>query len=199
MFKPDFTQEERSLIRRLNTPAKVQKFLIREIAYDNQDDLDERDETWRSLRRVIREKKAHCFEGALTAAAILMQHKYPPLIVCMEARDIDHVLFVYRRSGKWGSVAKSRDDNLLSRTPRYRTLRDLVMSYYPLFYNLQTNDLTDITLRGYAKVDLRMFERDWITTEEDLTFIEDHLYHISYRKLFPRSRQDRFYFSPREA
>jgi len=198
MFKPDFTQEERALIRRLNTPAKVQEFLIKEIVYDNQDELDSLDETWRSFRRVVREKKAHCFEGALTAAAILSQHKYPPLIVCMEARDIDHILFVYKRGGKWGSVTKSRDDNLLGRPPRYRTLRHLVMSYYPFFYNLQTNDLTDITLRGYAVVDLRKFEQDWITAEEDLTFIEDHLYRIRYRKLFPRSREDRFYFSPRE-
>jgi hypothetical protein len=199
MFKPNFTQAERALIRRLNTPAKVQEFLIREIEYDNQDELDSGDETWRSLRRVLREKKAHCFEGALAAAAILMQHGYPPLILCMEARDIDHVLFLYKRSGKWGSLAKSRDDNLLSRPARYRTLRELVMSYYPFFYNLETNDLTDITLRGYAKVDLRIFERDWITAEEDLTFIEDHLYQIRYRKLFPRGPEDRFYFSPREA
>jgi hypothetical protein len=199
MFKPNFTQVERALIRHLNTPAKVQEFLIREIEYDNQDELDSGDETWRSLRRVLREKKAHCFEGALAAAAILMQHGYPPLILCMEARDIDHVLFLYKRSGKWGSLAKSRDDNLLSRPARYRTLRELVMSYYPFFYNLETNDLTDITLRGYAKVDLRIFERDWITAEEDLTFIEDHLYQIRYRKLFPRGPEDRFYFSPREA
>lgn len=199
MFKPDFTHDERALIRRLNTPAKVQEFLIKEIEYDNQDELDAGEETWRSFRRVVREKKAHCFEGALAAAAILAQHKYPPLIVCMEARDIDHIVFVYKQSGKWGSLAKSRDDNLLSRAPRYRTLRDLVMSYYPFFYNLETNDLTDITLRGYAKVDLRIFEQDWITTEEELTFIEERLYRVRYRKLFPRSREDRYYFSPREA
>ena len=198
MFKPNFTQAERTLIRRLNTPAKVQEFLVREIEYDNQDELESGDETWRSLRRVLREKKAHCFEGALAAAAILMQHGYPPLILCMEARDIDHVLFLYKRADKWGSVAKSRDDNLLSRAPQFRTLRELVMSYYPFFYNLETNDLTDITLRGYAKVDLRIFERDWVTAEEDLTFIEDHLYQIPYRKLFPRGPEDRFYFSPRE-
>ncbi len=186
------------MIRRLNSPAKVQEFLIKEIEYDNQDELKEGEETWRSLRRVIRDKKAHCLEGAIAAAAIMMQHNYPPLIICMEARDIDHIVFAYKRNGRWGSVAKSRDENLLSREPRYRSLRDLVMSYYPFFYNLFSNDLTDITMRGYAKIDLRIFDKDWITTEEDLTFIVDHLYRIPYRKLFPRSHEDRFYLSPRE-
>jgi hypothetical protein len=199
MIKPKFTREELALIRRLNTPKKVQEFLIKEIEYDNQDETEEQNETWRSLRRVVRDGKAHCFEGAVAAAAILSQHGYPPLIVCMEARDIDHIAFVYKRNGGWGSVTKSRDDNLLGRPPKYRSLRDLVMSYYPFFYNLFTNDLTDLTMRGYAKVDLRIFNQDWITTEENLKIIEDHLYRIPYRKLFPRSKEDRLYFSPREA
>jgi hypothetical protein len=72
------------------------------------------------------------------------------------------------------------------------------MSYYPFFYNLFTNDRTELTMRGYAKVDLGIFDRDWITTEDDLTFIVDHLYQMPYRKLFPRSKEDRFYFSPSE-
>lgn len=198
MFKPLFTEEEITLIRKLDTPERVQEFLIKEIQYDYQDDAEDEDETWRSFRRVIRDKKAHCFEGALTAAAVMMQHKYPPLIVCIEARDLDHIIFAYKRNSKWGSVAKSRDENLLSREPKYRSMKDLVMSYYPFFYNLYSNDLTDITMRGYAKVNLGMFDKDWITTEEDLTFIVDHLYRIPYRKLFPRSHEDRFYVSPRE-
>jgi hypothetical protein len=128
----------------------------------------------------------------------MTQHDYPPLIVCMEGRDIDHIVFVYKRNGRWGSVAKSRDENLLGREAKYRSLKDLVMSYYPFFYNLFTNDRTELTMRGYAKVDLGIFDRDWITTEDDLTFIVDHLYQIPYRKLFPRSKEDRFYFSPSE-
>jgi len=199
MFEPVFTQEELALIQRLDTPEKVQEFLTREIEYDQQDNVKKEEETWRSFRRVIRDKKAHCLEGALTAAAIMMQHKYPPLIVCMEARDLDHNVFAYKLNGRWGSVAKSRDENLLGREPRYRGIRDLVMSYYPFSYNLYSGDLTDITLRGYAKVDLRVIDKDWITTEEDLTILVDHLYRIPYRKLFPRSKEDRFYFAEREA
>jgi hypothetical protein len=198
MFKSLFTQEETALIQKLDTPERVQEFLIKEIQYDCQDDAEDEDETWRSFRRVVRDKKAHCFEGALTAAAIMKQHEYPPLIVCMEARDLDHIIFVYKRNNKWGSVAKSRDENLLSREPKYRSIRDLVMSYYPFFYNLYSNDLTDLTIRGYAKVNLGVFDKDWITAEEDLTFIVDYLYRIPYRKLFPRSEEDRFYVSPRE-
>ncbi len=136
--KPVFAQEEKALIRRLNTPDKVQEFLIAEIEYDNQDEIEEEKETWRSLRRVIRDRKAHCFEGALAAAAILMQHNYPPLILCMEARDIDHIVFAYKRKGKWGCVAKSRDENLLNRAPHYRGLRDLVMSVLSVL--LQSGD-----------------------------------------------------------
>ena len=198
MVRPVFTKEELALIRRLRTPQKVQEFLIKEIEYDNQDETEKEHETWRSFRRVVREKKAHCLEGALTATAIMTQHNYPPLIVCMEARDIDHIVFVYKRNGRWGSVAKSRDENLLGREAKYRSLKDLVMSYYPFFYNLFTNDRTELTMRGYAKVDLGIFDKDWITTEDDLTFIVDHLYQIPYRKLFPRSKEDRFYFSPSE-
>ncbi|MEK6835496.1 MAG: hypothetical protein AABX55_00535 [Nanoarchaeota archaeon] len=192
MFKPNFTSKELRLISKLNTPSKVQDFLVNELEYR----LDDESEIERSFRVVVREKKADCLEGALCAAAILSQHNYLPLIVCLEARDLDHNIFIYKKDGKFGSVAKSRDENLLGREPKFRTIKDLVMSYYPYYWNYFTSDLTDLTLRGYAKIDLSIFEQDWITNERALNFIVRHLYKIKYRKLFPRDGEGEFYMSP---
>jgi hypothetical protein len=104
----------------------------------------------------------------------------------MEARDIDHNLFVYRRRGLWGALAQSRDENLRSRPPVHRTLRDLVLAYYPYYWNYWSKDQTDLTIRGFALVDLRRFKaRDWVTCEKDPTYIEDHLWSIRYAALWP--------------
>ena len=88
-------------------------------------------------------------------------------------------------------------NNLIGREPIYRTLWDLVMSYFPFYWNYWTGDRQDLTLRGYATMKLERFCRDWVTAEEDLWFIEDYLYGIPYRALFPR-RQRRLYLSTRE-
>ena len=194
MIKQDFILEERKLITKLNNPEKVQEFLLNELGYS----LDDDSEITKSFRVILQEKKAHCLEGALFAAAVLMQHNYPPFLVCMEARDIDHNLFVYKKDGKFGSIAKSRDENLLGRQAKFRNIKDLVMSYYPFYWNYWTGDHEDLTLRGYAKVDLRIFKQNWITNEQDLDFIVDHLYKIKYRKLFPRNKEDVFYFDKRK-
>lgn len=190
----NFNREEIRIIRKLNTPKKVQEFLIKEIEYD----FNEEKDTNRSFRRVLRDKKAHCIEGVLFAAAVLMQYKYPPLMVSMEARDIDHNIFIYTENEKLGSVAISRDENLRGREPKYRKIRDLVMSHYPYYWNYWTNDHKDLTLRGYARIDLRIFKQDWITAEEDLNFIEDYLWTIKYRRLFQKNKEDVFYITPRE-
>lgn len=195
MFKPNFTLEELKVIEKLNGPGEVQEFLLNNIEYD----FNEEKDTNRSFRRVLRDKKAHCIEGVLFASAVLMQHNYPPLMVSMEARDLDHNIFVYKENGKFGSVAKSRDENLLGRPAKFRTIRDLVMSYYPYYWNWWTKDKTDLTIRGYAKVDLRIFKENWITAEEDANFIEDHLWKIKYRKLFPKGKEDKFYIGPRDS
>ena len=188
MIKQDFTLEERKLIEKLNTPGKVQRYL-NNLEYNFEED----GETLNSFRKVILGKKAHCFEGALFVAAVLMQHNFPPLVVCMEARDLDHNIFLYKKDDKYGSVSKSRDKNLLGRPAKFKTIKDLVMSYYPYYWNLNTNNITDLTLRGYAKVDLRIFKQNWITNEQGLDFIVDHLYKVKYKKLFPRNNEDRFH------
>jgi hypothetical protein len=176
-----FTKEEAEILRHYDTPEKVQIWL-NGLPYNFKEG---KEETWRSFRGVVRHGEAHCFEGAVSAAAVLGEHGWPPLLMCMEAADIDHNMFVYRRGGKFGSVAKSRDPCLVGRPPVFRTLRSLVLSYYPYYYNYFTNDLDDLTLRGYAVIDLSSFRQDWITAEGNLTFLVDHLWNIRYRKLFP--------------
>ena len=201
MLKPKFTKDELRVIKKYNTPKKVQE-LLDKMPYNFRD-------TFWSFRKVVKNKTANCFEGALTAATILLQYGYPPLMVCMEARDdIDHNLFVYKKNGKWGSIATSRDKELRGRKPIYKTIRALIMSYYPYYYNYYTGDRNDITLRGFSDIiDLRRFKKDWITSGRNLYFIEDYLFKIPYKKLFPKKKElyigtssakKGYYYRPRE-
>src|SRR3984893_11482427 len=100
---------------------------------------------------------AHCLEAALFAAVVLEQHGYPPLVLSFESIDeLDHVLFVYRRSGRWGSVARSRDPGLHGRKPVFHTPRALALSYVDPYIDL-TGRVT-----GYDLVDLRRVGNyDW--------------------------------------
>ncbi|MFC1705158.1 hypothetical protein ACFLZ6_02425 [Nanoarchaeota archaeon] len=201
MVKLDFTKQELKLIKRLDTPNKVQRFL-------DKTKYNFKDTTW-SFRNVVKKKKANCLEGALFVAVILSHHGYKPTIVCMEAKDdIDHNIFIYKSKGKYGSVAISRDKGLKGRKPVYKTLRALIMSYYPYYYNYYTGDKSDITLRGFSDpIDLSKFKKDWITSKKDLKFIESYLYKIPYKKLFLRNKKlykrtkpakKGYYYSPKE-
>ena len=108
-----FTAAERRLIQRLRTPLAVQRFL-NALAYNTEPPPGRA--TLRSFRGVVRHRTAHCLEAALSAAVILEQHGYPPLVLSFESIDqLDHVIFVYRRNGRWGSVARSRDPGLHGR------------------------------------------------------------------------------------
>ncbi|MBC7894456.1 MAG: hypothetical protein H7066_03530, partial [Cytophagaceae bacterium] len=117
-----FTPRERALIRRLRTPLQVQRFL-RAFPYNWKETL------W-TFRGVVQHGSAHCLEAVLFAATVLEQHGYPPLVLDLESQDkLDHVLFLYRQDGRWGTVARSRDEGLHGRKPVFRSLRALVNSY----------------------------------------------------------------------
>jgi hypothetical protein len=134
----------------------------------------------RSPRWVMRKRSAHCFEGALFAAAALDSIGYKPMIVDMKAyNDDDHVIAVFREDGYWGAVAKSNFTSLRFREPVYRTLRELIMSYFDFFFNIYGEK----SLRSYSlPFDLTSFnKRNWATTDEDLEYIGDKiesLYHF---------------------
>ncbi len=178
---PDvLTAPERALFRRLNTPEKIQKFLDADIAYNKEPDGP----TCRSPRRVMRDRTGHCMEGALFGAAALRMNGHPPLLLDLEAvRDDDHVLAVFRQHGHWGAVAKSNYSGLRYREPVYRTLRELVMSYFEHYYNLKKEK----TLRRYSRpVNLARFDATgWMTSEEDVWHIPDHLCSIPHTPVLP--------------
>jgi hypothetical protein len=128
----------------------------------------------RSPRWVIKKRSAHCFEGALFAAAALQFNGFKPLIVDLKAfNDDDHVIAVFKENGHWGSVAKSNFTSLRYREPVYRSLRELVMSYFDFYFNT----IGDKSLRAYSMpLDLTIYnKRQWATTDEDLEYIGDKL------------------------
>jgi hypothetical protein len=160
----------------LKTPARIQKF-VDSLTYQYADTA------W-SPQRVLRERKGHCLEGALVAAAALRANGYPPLLMDLEAvHDDDHVLAIYREHGLWGSIAKSNFAGLRSRAPVYRTLRELALSYFENYYNLRGEH----TLRAYSvPVNLaRLDHKQWMTSEEDVWCVTDLLIEARHFALMP--------------
>jgi hypothetical protein len=172
--KFSLNKDELHLLRQLSTPLKIQKHLDR-LPYNKERD----GETCRSPRLVMRYKTAHCFEAALFAAAALRVNGYAPFILDLESvRDDDHVIAVFRANGCWGAIAKSNYAGLQFRTPVYRTLRELALSYFEHYYNLKGEK----TLRGYSRpVSLARFDGiQWMTTEEPLWAIAEYLCDIKH-------------------
>ncbi len=175
MKKTDYcirwNEEEEELLKGFADPWAIQVYLD---AIDYNPDY-----VCRSPRWVMRKRSAHCFEGALFAAAALDYLGYKPTIVDMKAyNDDDHVIAVFREGRFWGAVAKSNFTSLRYREPVYLSLRELIMSYFDFFFN--TNG--EKSLRSYSKpFDLTVFNnRNWATTDEDLEYIGDKiesLYH----------------------
>ena len=181
--KPRFTRAERALIARLNTPSKVQRWL-NALPYNT----EEGGETQRSFRQVIRLKKAHCMEAALFAAVVLEQHGYPPLVMSLASKDwLDHVIFIYQHDTGWGSVARSRDPGLHGRKPRFKSLRQLAMSYYDAYVDYTGR------LRGFGVVNLQeaMGTYDWRLTEKNVWAVEQMLIDLPHKKIKSSDRRYR--------
>jgi hypothetical protein len=138
------TRAEWRTLRGLKTPERIQRFLDIDIGYNKEPDGD----TIRSPRRVLRDRVAHCLEGALLAAAALRAQGFPPLLMDLEAvNDDDHVLAVFRQHDRWGAIAKSNYSGLRFREPVYRSLRELAISYFEHYFNLQREK----TLRKFSR------------------------------------------------
>jgi hypothetical protein len=177
------TLQENQLLRSLSTPWKIQKYLDA-LPYNKEPNGD----TCRSPRRTIRDQTAHCFEAALLAAAALQVNGEPPLILDLESvRDDDHVIAVFRIDGHWGAMAKSNYSGLRFREPVYRTLRELVMSYFEHYYNLKGEK----TLRAFSRpVNLSRFDgMDWMTAEEDVWEIPEYLTTIAHTPILKTTRR----------
>ena len=169
-----FTSAERRIISRLRTPAAVQHWL-NELPYNQ----EKGGETLRSFRGVVRTGTAHCLEAALSAAVILEQHRYPPLVLSFESIDLlDHVIFVYRTATGWGSVARSRDPGLHGRKALFATPRALALSYY--------DEYIDFTgrVKAYGVVDLRvMGTYDWRLSRKNVWKVEQMLIDWPHRRI----------------
>lgn len=162
----EWTKDEISFLKTLNDPDKIQGFLD-SIDYNPNYEC-------RSPRWVIKKRSAHCFEGALFAAAALNYIGYPPLIIDMKSfNDDDHVIAVFKEDGHWGAVAKSNFTSLRYREPVYRSLRELIMSYFDFYFNIAG----DKSLRSYSlPLDLTIYNsRHWSVSDEDLEYIGDKL------------------------
>lgn len=170
------TRAEREVIARLRTPLAVQRWL-NALPYNT----EQGGETLRSFRGVIRTGTAHCLEAALAAAVIMEQHGYPPLVLSFESIDLlDHVIFVYRTSTGWGSVARSRDPGLHGRKPVFATPRALALSYVESYVDYTGG------IKAYGVVDLRvMGSYDWRLSEKNVWKVERMLLEWPHRKLVP--------------
>lgn len=179
-----FRPAERRIISRLRTPRDVQRWL-NALPYNMEPPPGRA--TLRSFRGVVAHGTAHCLEAALSAAVILEQHGYPPLVLSFESIDeLDHVLFVYRARTGWGSVARSRDPGLHGRRPVFPDARALAMSYFDPYV-----DLTGL-ITGYAVADLReLGTYDWRLSERNVWKAERLLLDWPHRAIAaPRGRED---------
>jgi hypothetical protein len=171
------TSREWSFLSGLRPASRMQKFL-------DGLDYDVKGEGCRSPRRVLRERRVQCMDGALFAAAALRVQGHPPLILDLEAvQDDDHVLAVFRQNGRWGAVARSNYSGLRFREPVHPTIESLVLSYFESYFNLRGEK----TLRRYSRpFDLSRFDRlEWMTSEKDLWEIPEALCDIPHRTLLP--------------
>lgn len=182
-FDRELADTERDIISELTTPSKIQAFLDG-IAYST-------DDFYRCPLRVLRERTAHCFDGAVFAAAALRRLGHPPLILDLlsNGRDDEHLLALFKVDGHWGAVAKSNFVGLRFREPVYRSLRELAMSYFEQYYNIEREK----TLRGYSgPLNLNRFDRfDWMTTDEPLELIARRTDEIRRIDLLPPALAER--------
>lgn len=177
-----FEKEELKILRKLNTPKRIQDFL-NEIPIN----FEEEGDTCFSPRMVLKLNKAHCIEGALLASVILRLHGEEPIIVDLEAnsKDFDHVISVFKRHNRFGAITKTNHAVLRYREPVYRDIRELVMSYFHEYNDKGTKNLRRFSL----PVNLKKFDNlDWMTREGHVWEIPDFLTRVKHFDIMNRSQ-----------
>ncbi len=176
-----FTQQEKKLMQKLNTPAKVQDFL-NGLRFN----FEEKGKTLKSPIMVLRKKNAHCLEGAILGAYILSLHGFPPLILHLQTTkdDFSHVVTPFKQHGLWGVLSKTNHAVLRYREPIYKNIRELVMSYFHEYFL----DSGAKTLRRYSKpLNLNVFEKGWELKNGNLWGIDEELDKIKHYDIVPKS------------
>lgn len=177
-----FSKNEIALLKRLNTPAKVQSFLNSIPFNFEKDNIN----VIKSPARVLRENTAHCIEGAVLGAYILSLHGYKPLVMHLKTtkNDYDHVIAPFEQGGLWGALSKTNHTVLRYREPVYRTIRELAMSYFHEYF---TNDGKK-NLRSYSvPINLNMFKDDWYMSGDNLFGIDDELDKAKHYEIAPKN------------
>ncbi len=162
----NWTKKELRILLSLTTPSRIQAYLD-ETPYSTE-------VCYRCPHSVMRDRRAHCFDGAVFAAAALRRLGYPPRLINMFAdRDDEHLLAVFQENGHWGAVAKSNFVGLRFREAVYRNLRELVMSYFEHYYNVEGLK----TLRNYTRpLSLEPFDAlHWMTDDAAMDAIAQSL------------------------
>ena len=176
-----FTPTEKDLLKKLNTPGKVQDFL--NSLHFNFEEKGK--DTVKSPIRVLREKNAHCLEGAILGAYALSLHGHKPLLLHLQTtkEDFDHIVAPFKEKKLWGALSKTNHGVLRYREPVYKNIRELVMSYFHEYF---LNDGRK-TLRKYSRpLNLNVFEDDWMLAEEDLWGIDEELDKIRHYDIVPK-------------
>ncbi len=175
----EFSKKEIALIKKLNTPTKVQDFL-NSLAFN----FEEKGETLKSPILTLRVRRAHCMEGAILGAYILSTHGYKPLILHLKTikGDFDHIVALFQEDGFWGALSKTNHAVLRYREPIYKNVRELVMSYFHEYF-LENGAKT---LREFSRpLNLNIFEKGWERMEGDLWGIDQELDKIKHYKIAP--------------
>jgi hypothetical protein len=183
-MKQEFSVGELKIFKKLTSPQKIQDFL-------NSFPMNfekEGEETCMSPRRVLRDKKAHCMEGAMFAACALRRIGFKPLVLDIEstAKDFDHVVAPFQLDGCWGAISKTNHGVLRYREPVYKTIRELSMSYFHEYFLADGKK----TMRSYSvPLDLSRFDKiGWETAEEDLWEIPNTLSDSKHFSILSRSQ-----------
>jgi len=167
-------------LKRLNTPEKIQDFLN-----DLPFNFERSGETYRSVEESLKHGKAHCFEGALIAAAALQMHGEKPLLLDLytNKKDVDHVVVLFRRNGRWGAISKTNHAVLRYREPVYLSVRELAMSYFHEYFLPDGKK----TLVSYSRpFDLSKSKIDWISSKEHLHDLVDELDGSAHVPILPK-------------
>lgn len=176
--------KEYKILKKLNTPAKVQDFL-NQLSFNFEPDGD----TSYSPMMVLQKGTCHCAEGAVLAALALRVHGHEPLLLDLTSilDDFDHVVTLFKKDGCWGAISKTNHAVLRYREPVYRTVRELVMSYFHEYF-LNSNGKK--TLRSFAgPINLKRFDKcDWMTTVESIEYIPEYLADVKHSQILTRKQ-----------
>lgn len=181
---PPLTSEDKKILKGLNTPHKIQDFLDK-----LPQNHEKNGETCMSPHSVLKEKRAHCIEGAMLAATALWLAGEQPLVMSLKVSkgDDDHIVALYKKNGYWGAISKTNHAVLRFRDPIYKTPRELALSYFHEYFLTKTGKKT---MQGYSKpINLKRFGKKWVNEENDLWSIAEVIFDMTHTQVVPKKNE----------